>query len=262
MFYLAMIPGLAFAAAVGITLYSNRTDIYAFARNVHNNLVFANGDRDELVRALSEIESEDARIAQEAIPGLVGYARKLNPDWIAGVNPGGRMIASRLCKEIGLGADRCFYVKYDTETGNLALKSGARLISGTLLVIDDISRTGNTLQSVKAFLYENNGIGPLQLQAVRFGVLVVDATPDEEHTDFAPDWACFKTTAGGNFRFAWTAMSDAIKADCKRKRLEREQKNAGTVARPRQPAVLENYEEERLAKDMDYAASQLEKYIG
>jgi hypoxanthine phosphoribosyltransferase len=261
MLLLIFLPGLIVLVAVAVSCYRNRHELFQLAVAIHNNYAFSHGDRAEFAADLDEISSEDPRISQGGVQKLIEYARSLQPDWVLGVNTGGRVLSSQVCKAIELNLDRCRYVRYDVESEVVSFAPELEeQMAGTLLVIDDISRTGDTLGSIKSYLMEHNGTDRFQLTTVRFAVLVIDPAPKEHDVDFAPDWACYKTSEGKNFKFAWTPLVDKIKAECRRKKAEREQQQRANGVKESGVDELASQEERRLATDPAYAASQFEKF--
>jgi hypothetical protein len=261
MFFLIWLPGFVFIGFVAVVCYRNKLQLLALAKQIHNGYVFTDTERDEVADKLETIASQDDRIGDEGIRALIDYAAELKPDWIAGVNSGGRVLSITVAKQIAFDLSRCFYVRYDTDTEELTVvRDPVVPLYGTLLVIDDISKSGNTLAAVKDYFIDHNGSQGMMLTRARFAVLVLDDTPDDPHTDFVPDWVRYKTLDGQNFRFAWTPISEKIKGECKRKKASRE-RHERSATRTAEVTSLPSAEETRLATDPDYAASELRKYL-
>src|SRR5262245_59808144 len=96
------IPAILLCVVAGLSYYNNRAELFKIAQSVHNSYVFSMEDRAAMADSLPFVPSQDPRIVNEALPNLVQYARELKPNWIAGVNPGGRVLSVQLIRELDL----------------------------------------------------------------------------------------------------------------------------------------------------------------
>jgi hypothetical protein len=257
MIFIVLLPTVIFLGIVFVSTYRNRHELRELARSVHNQYVFTEDDREALAESLEEIGSRDPRLISVGVPALRDYAEELKPDWIIGVNVGGRLLSAALARAIGLDASRIVYIHHDPVTKSLVSVPKIDELKGTLLVIDDISRSGGTLRFVKTSLESANGRGNFQLSCVRFAVLVVDATAGEVHADFTPDWAMYVTRSAKPFEFAWTPISEKVKVDWSRNEpAAADRSNPATWQRP-----LTSKEEVKLAMDPVYAAAELKRVV-
>lgn len=253
------IPTLILLVVACCVYWSSRQHIHEVAQALHNSYVFSMADRSAMADGLESISSKDPRIVSEAVPGLIDYARELNPDWIAGVNPGGRVLSAKLASEIGLDAEKCFYIRADRATNTIDFVPDIKWpLTGKLLIVDDISRSGDTLAFVKSILMQKNGNGNFQLKRIDFVVLVLDFRGGKHYAEFAPDWAGFKTDEGDAFRFPWSDFTGLIKKECQRKKEMRAREAKATGIVP----VVEEVGDERLAENFEYAEAEARKYIG
>jgi hypoxanthine phosphoribosyltransferase len=260
MLFLIWLPGIVFLGVVGISCYRNKSQLFIIAQAVHNHFVFSERNREAVADDLLEVSPLDPQITKEGISSLVEYARQLNPDWIVAVNPGGRLVSTAVAIQMRIDPTQCLYVRCDPEFDAVTLAPGRVLpqFGGTILVVDDISRSGVTLELVKDYLMQINGTDRANARTVRFAVLVMDVSHNVHHVDFAPDWALYKTY-DSEFKFVWTDFTDKIKLECKRKRAEREQQ---ARAEGRHDVVdMPTAEELKLANNFEYAKSEVQKYL-
>jgi hypothetical protein len=88
-------------------------------------------------------------------------------------------------------------------------------------------------------------------------VLVLDATPGEQHAEFTPDWAMYTTKSASSFEFAWTPISEKVKENwSKTAAVAADQSDPATWQRP-----LASKEETKLATDPEYAAQELKRVV-
>lgn len=88
----------------------------------------------------------EKNVANEAIFRLSSHLQKLKPDYIVGVNRGGTMIGAFV--SLGLGIKSKNFIRcLVSRKGKYKATCGAKHLSGTVVVLDDISRSGRTLQA-------------------------------------------------------------------------------------------------------------------
>ena len=210
-------------SAVAIAGYvKNRDRLLEIVRVLQNQKRFS-ADRDlppryafPLLTAdrLNEMKDSDL---QRAIAEIIAYARDFSPDWIAGVHPGGRLLSVLVGEQLRISPDRCIYIStYRSRTGKIQFMPAIEnVFTGKLLIIDDISRTGDTLRAIKSYLFARNlGDSNYKLSSVRFAVLLVaettTETPDDSEIRFRPDWVYGRTEIQ-NIKLPWSQLSADIR---------------------------------------------------
>lgn len=94
--------------------------------------------------------------------GLLDYAKNLKPTLIIGVNEGGAVISSFVAEEIGFKENNSLYCKVPiSKDKDCNLKSSRNLAVNekdidfkTILIIDDVCRTGSSIERAIAFIEE------------------------------------------------------------------------------------------------------------
>jgi hypoxanthine phosphoribosyltransferase len=198
---------------------------------------------------LNEMKDSDL---QRAVADIIAYAREYKPDWIAGVHPGGRLLSVIVGEQLGLSPDRCIYVStYRSRTANIDFMPPINnVFAGKLLIIDDISRTGDTLRAIRSYLYARNlGDSNYRLTSVRFAVLLVVETPDDSELRFRPDWV-YGRTKNQNFKLPWSQLSADIR-EAYDNRQARYWYNRDAIR-----------EHRRICRDFEYALEKARRYLG
>jgi hypoxanthine phosphoribosyltransferase len=82
-------------------------------------------------------------------------------------------------------------------------------MEGTLLVVDDITRTGKTLKIIRAFIINTNFRNEYALKRVRFATLLQAELTDTEQY-MRPDWS-WKLTRHRYVKFPWSTLSAEVR---------------------------------------------------
>jgi hypoxanthine phosphoribosyltransferase len=149
---------------------------------------------------------------REATEQLVEFAKEIEPQWIMGVNYGGHILASYVSAQIKLpprfvGTIQSFY---DDEP-ELIFAQQQNHISGRLLIIDDIARTGGTLERIRQFMLHRNSVDALHFSDIVIATLFVSDRVNPATMSGGPAW--FHSTVLGNAHtFPWTKESSNLKA--------------------------------------------------
>ena len=91
------------------------------------------------------------KAVNEAIKNVSDYSLDLLPDYIVGLNRGGTMIAAFVALFLGLPSrkfTRCYVGEGEVDCSEASL-------SGRVLIIDDICRSGETMELAKSYVSSN-----------------------------------------------------------------------------------------------------------
>jgi adenine/guanine phosphoribosyltransferase-like PRPP-binding protein len=244
-----------------------RDDIFEVARALQNKKAFtpfsALPPREVIPMIKSSTGEEfEKNYLPDAMSKLVKYANTIQPDWFVGVHPGGRILSVLLAESMGFPRDRCLYVRTSRRQTNKILFTPQRYElkrprEGTMLIFDDISRTGRTLHLLKRYLIAKNYGAPcspndvdcFRLSKVDFATLLVVLEEGEADVHFRPDFTVYRT-ADKLFRLPWSRFSaDVDKAFALRQK--------GMLADDR---IIAQYE--RMSCDYDYALEFAYQQLG
>jgi hypoxanthine phosphoribosyltransferase len=145
------------------------------------------------------------------IHDLAEYARAFNPSWIVGVHPGGRLLSVYIADKLSIPLERCLFAHTEPEHISEILVRGLKPdqeLSGPVLVIDDIARTGNTLRAVQAHFRYYTSHGTYKISRHLYAVLLL--VDREKEMVFVPDWYKF-TTKVSFIKFPWSPLSEKIR---------------------------------------------------
>ncbi len=146
---------------------------------------------------------------------LASYAKQFKPDWIIGVHPGGRILSVLLTERLGLPRQRCLYAgTYPARNPCIAFYPDpdqfATPVSGRVLLVDDIVRSGKTLNDLKTHLKGLNFEDDFQVTNVRFAALLLVATDiDKNQIRFLPDWFSLRTNQPG-LMLPWSGFGERV----------------------------------------------------
>src|SRR6476660_7700703 len=107
-----VLPTLVAVATIGYFL--NRTYLTNLAQRLANDAAFSDQEGDPLGTGLLapfvEGDCLEGDKFADGVAALLQYAKQVNPDWILGVHPGGRLLSVRICEFLNLDPTRCFFV--------------------------------------------------------------------------------------------------------------------------------------------------------
>ena len=151
------------------------------------------------------------------IRDLAEYARDFNPSWIVGVHPGGRLLSVYIADKLSIPLERCLFAHTEPERISEIFIRGLKQnqdLSGSVLVIDDIARTGNTLRAVQAHFRYYTSHGTYKLARHLYAVLLL--VDREKEMVFVPDWYKFATKVSF-IKFPWSPLSEKIRHELAQK---------------------------------------------
>jgi hypoxanthine phosphoribosyltransferase len=203
---MALIPSLLIIIVFGVGIFINRRQLFEIGRVLKSQKIFtpqvALPSRTRLPLAPTTNDDRlNVESLKEAIGNLIDFAKSKKPRWILGVHPGGRLLSVYVANEIQVPPERCLHVRTNQNRYVQFVPQINQALEGSLLLIDDISRTGRTLGRIKAELIAKNYTDNFYLGRVQIAVLVV-----ESNESFRPDFASFRTDVD-YLRFPWSQYS-------------------------------------------------------
>lgn len=206
-----------------------------------------------------ELGALDKARLMSAIEELSEYAKSVRPDWIVGVHPGGRLLSVYIANRIKFPRDRCLFVRTSANRSRSIVFEPQRSqlnrpIAGKMLAIDDISRTGQTLLTLKRFFISQNYREPeaddpeFKLKIVRFAIMLIVTQPEKTGWNFRPDHVCYRTNEH-YFRLPWSTLSSEIEMAFASRRQKMDFDGN----------VITAYE--HIAKDYDYALEVARRFM-
>ena len=139
----------------------------------------------------SSITSTDAN---QLMHELTSYAHRVQPDYILGVNRGGTMAGAFISLSLGVPSSRFCRVSC---IGNKRIELTADNLKGTILVIDDVSRTGETISKVVEHVKTIEGV-----EKVLSAVLV--SCVNNENTNRSDINHCVSLSENRDIVLPWT----------------------------------------------------------
>ena len=210
---MAAVPALLIIVIVFAGYFWNRDQLFAVAVSLKNKKLFTEQSslptrHDRRLLSLSGDDRLDGGQLKKSVDDLVGYAKKIKPTWIVGVHPGGRLLSTFVGDQIGLPSYRCLYIRTNRHREVVFVPPINAPLEGTVLIIDDISRTGKTFNSIKYELIEKNYSEKFRLTKVYVAVIAVEFKQEAEDT-FRPDFAVYRTEVE-HLKFPWSEFSARI----------------------------------------------------
>jgi hypoxanthine phosphoribosyltransferase len=266
-YWISILPLVLISTSIIVGFYLARDRVFEYAKLSRNKKVFSSEGKLAPRGRFSVSSGENLKILpnsvlKECILDLAEYTKVFSPDWIMGVHTGGRLLSVLLAEEVGHPRGACGYIgtkstrskRITIETHN---RNSNRPLEGKVLIVDDISRTGNTLDCVKShlehinfstFFDEEQGKSVAILDSVKFAVLVVVDDSDERDLKFRPDWVRYKT-AEDFFKLPWSELSAKIESAYKSRSSGYEYDSD----------AIETHE--NIIKDYDFALNCARKYV-
>src|ERR1700674_4116947 len=116
MIILALVPALLLSSIIFAGFFLYRDEIVSVARSLQNKNAFtpfsALPPREAVPIIKSGTGDEFAEMyLGEAMSKLVTYVKAIEPDWLVGVHPGGRLVSVLLAEQVNFPPNRCLYVR-------------------------------------------------------------------------------------------------------------------------------------------------------
>ena len=165
-------------------------------------------DRSHLPEMLS------ADYLNSAFDGLCDLVRKEKPDFIIGVHTGGRILSVLVCERLNLSPSSLRFISTDMQPGRqpyLVAATDSKKMSGKVLIIDDVTRTGSTLEIIRRQILSQMLSGESSIHSTVFAVLLVAAERVKlPNGFFVPDWWAYFTRKQ-DVDFPWSSLSEATR---------------------------------------------------
>lgn len=129
-----------------------------------------------------------------AIDSLCSFVRASEAKYIVGVNRGGTALAAMVALKLNIGSHN-FFKCYSGKKGIICEDDG---LLGTVILIDDIIRTGETLKRVHKYFSEKYGEDLKIVTATLVSVIDSNGVSPYKHLDFS-----IVETNNLNFRLPW-----------------------------------------------------------
>jgi hypoxanthine phosphoribosyltransferase len=255
--FLVWLPTIVMALVIAFGCWVNQRKLFEIARAIQNQKAFSPTGilvPPTYIRPLPTTVSKrfEGPILFEAINQLKSYAESVKPDWILGVHPGGRLLSVLVADQMGFPKERCRFIRTTSHYSKKIVLEPETYrpndVQGTMLVVDDISRTGNTLSVVKSFLIAKNYTEGNQLTRVLFSVLLLVLSDEKQEFRFRPDWVCYGTDNKW-LELPWSDFSHGVSVAYRGKSSKREYDHD----------IIEEYD--RIVADYDYALNLAKKFI-
>ena len=101
-------------------------------------------NKKKLIKHIENTNAISFKKATEAINKLNSYAISKNPDFILGINRGGSLVGAMISLNLGIPSSNFIRCYVDNDNNNVVCP--VEKLYGTVIIIDDISRTGDTLK--------------------------------------------------------------------------------------------------------------------
>jgi hypoxanthine phosphoribosyltransferase len=247
--FLVWLSPFLFVAVIGLGCWLNQEELFEIARSIQRQKAFSPIQKltpRKQIRPLPFAAGDRlcGSLLTESIAQLKSYTELVKPDWILGVHPGGRLLSVLIADQLKFPSNRCRFIRTTSHHSKKIILEPEGYKpnepQGKLLVIDDISRSGDTLGVVKSFLFARNYTDGYSLTRILFSVLVVVWNEDESLFEFRPDWVCYRTDKQW-LRLPWSGFSAEVAEAYRLKAANREYDHD----------VIKKYD--RIILDYDYA---------
>jgi hypoxanthine phosphoribosyltransferase len=141
-----------------------------------------------------EVQSDGVLATSSAIIGVISlevFARRHQPDYVVGVNRGGWLLSTYLAHRLNIS--RKNLLRFDADRNqiiediNLLDEIHNTNKEVNVLLVDDISRTGHSIQKAVDCLKSQ-----LTSVSISVGVLIVCGRNTDENVDYNPYWTQYK----------------------------------------------------------------------
>jgi hypoxanthine phosphoribosyltransferase len=203
----------------------------------------------EIIRkdSLKLIHSVNNESMLRIIDGLVGYSKRIKPQWIVGVHTGGRILSAHVANILNFPENKCIFAHTISDRSSfIEFNTKYNMIDGNILVIDDVRRSGRTLEIIRGELYKRAYEEKLNIE-LHFAVLF-DIKSMSKSYQFAPDWIG-KIITDNDVLLPWSELSS-------RTRLAYYNRSLGSSY---DREIIEQHE--RFADDMSIAKSVASDYM-
>jgi hypoxanthine phosphoribosyltransferase len=262
--YLPWIVPVSISALAATGYIMHRHEVVEVAQGLRNRRLFSRDG--ELQRGNRAPELALGRPGQnrlvgpslvEGVSALASYVERTDPDWVVGVNLGGRLLSAYVSNKIKISPERCLFMRRSDDGTSMEFEREAgssvrNRHEGHMLVIDDVSRTGITFATIRSFLMRTNYQREHHhFRRVSFATLIEVVEPHSAGVRMRSDWS-WRTTRDPTFSFPWSNLSADVNlaVNLKRDHFQLDRKMG---------QVLEEYK--KIGSDYGYALETAGDYI-
>ncbi len=153
---------------------------------------------------------------EEGVSDLAAFTKSYRPDWIIGIHTGGRLLSSLVASKLDIPRQRVIFAHTEAARASEFRIRDANRLTGRILFIDDITRSGGTLRALNRHVMQRVLRGEYAVSDVKYAVLVVvqmrDSRTGELVRVFDPHWAKFSSDFS-YISLPWSRLTDRIKAE-------------------------------------------------
>lgn len=168
-----------------------------------------------------EVQSDGVLPVSSALVGVISlevFARKKKPKYIIGVNRGGWLLSTYLAHRLNI--DRNHLLRFDSDKGVIIDDvKYIKLESQDVLLVDDISRTGKSIEKAIEYLKSNFSDCNISITVL----VICDKNSSREYVDFYPYYTYYP-----DVQLPWS--SDERKKEAREAQLEASQGKVTNLA--------------------------------
>lgn len=173
----------------------------------------------EALEAVAVRNTLPAPLFSKGVMDLAAFVRAEKPDWLIGVHTGGRLLTSFVASEVGFETERCVFAHTEATRATSFRITRANQLTGKLLFVDDITRTGSTLRALNRYVMQRVILGEYDINDAKYAVMVVveyGGPSAESELVFDPHWARF-SSRHRFLKLPWSTLSERVKHEYENK---------------------------------------------
>jgi len=181
---------------------------------VSQKALIVKSDKSELAKwanlniyAPDEIQALTPQRAEKYIAELASVAKSMSFDFIVGVHTGGRFISVLVADLINFPRHRLAFAHTErVRKPEIEFSGDTNRLFGKVLVIDDICRTGATLESMRSYFLLKIMDKTYDIESLDFACLVSVRSQVKDKIPFHLNWVA-AYTENRNLPFPWAELS-------------------------------------------------------
>jgi hypoxanthine phosphoribosyltransferase len=187
--WLSLVSILATGLVVTLLAYIYATWIYSKRKRIGTKVSLQPNYRVlTSLEEVQEVQSDGVLSTSSTVIGVIKlelFARRIKPDYIVGVNRGGWLLSTYLAHRLNIGRDNL--LRFDADRDCIIDTELSHNINDAdemnLLLVDDISRTGESIKKAISYLKNKFILGKINI-----AVLVVCGRKADKSIDYNPYW--------------------------------------------------------------------------